>query len=174
MVNSLLCELIVRFRKHDMTVFSLIYGEFKNLILFYSGKLGYEDATQELNIFLIELLYSVELENFSKDQTDGLHRYIAVSIRNEYIRLSGERQKYCSNNTEFYETDALCSDLSYDAVLVDEAMSRLSGRQKEVIIYKYLYNYSDAEISQILGITRQAVNRLIRRGINDLKIFYSK
>ena len=45
----------------------------------------------------------------------------------------------------------------------------LNDRQKKVIVLRYFYGYSDAEIGEIIGITRQAVNKLHRKSLKILK-----
>lgn len=174
MNNLLLVGLIKRFKEYDMSVFALIYDEFKGLILFYSGRLGEEDAVQEMNIFFIELLYSIRLSAFKPDNTDGLQRYIAVSLRNQYIKLLRKKRRYSMLCNELFESDAFCYEMPEEKISICQAFETLSERQRLAIVYKYLYNYSDVEISQILDVTRQAVNRLQNRGLKALKKFYSK
>ncbi len=45
----------------------------------------------------------------------------------------------------------------------------MNEKQKSVLIYKYVYGYSDCEIACALGITRQAVNGLKNRALTVLK-----
>lgn len=50
-----------------------------------------------------------------------------------------------------------------------EGMKLLSKRQRQTITLRYIHGYSDAEIADRLGITRQAVNRLERKGLSILR-----
>lgn len=172
MENLELKSLILNFRKEDMLAFEPIYSEFKRYIRFYSKKLGYEDALQELTLFLIELLYDIDLNLFKNDLSDGLSRYIAVSIRNKYIALSKENSRYALMCTELYESEVFYTDSAVEKVCIEEALSNLTNRQRLIIIYKYILNYSDAEISSLLGISRQAVNRIKNRAFSVLRNFY--
>ena len=45
----------------------------------------------------------------------------------------------------------------------------LTERQKHILVLKYRYGYSDAELSEKLHITRQAVNRAKNRGLQELR-----
>lgn len=172
MCNLELKQLIEDFRHEDMTAFGFIYEEFKRFINLYSRRLDYEDATQELTIFLIELLYDIDLSKFPSSDSDGLMRYIAVSLRNKYIVLSKENYKYKSMSAEIYESEVFSCDTLDERLNIEEALKALTNRQRLVIIYKYIFDYSDAEISNILGISRQAVNQNKNRAFITLRKFY--
>jgi len=172
MSNRILLGLIRRFKAYDSAAFSEIYDDFKGLIIFYSGKLADEDASQELTIFLLELLYSIDLTAFKADNSDGLRRYIAVSLRNKYIYLSREKQRYGILCNQLYENNAFFTETTDEKISIYEALNTLSKRQRLIMIYKYIYNYSDVEIADMLNISRQAVNRLKNRSVASLKQFY--
>ncbi len=174
MVNSLLLPLIKKFREQDMSAFTIIYDEFKKLIYLYSGRLSDDDAVQDLTLFLIELLYSINLSMFNCDSTDTLKRYIAVSIKNKYIALSKEKQKYLYFSVGLCDNLLANSESVLEAIDICEALKLLTHRQRLIIIYRYIYCYSDAEISSLLSISRQAVNRLKNRAIETLKEFYTE
>lgn len=172
MTNSLLLPLIKKFREQDMTAFSIIYDEFKKLIYLYSGRLVDDDAVQDLTLFLLELLYGINLSKFHPDSSDTLKRYIAVSIKNKYISLSKERQKLISTSVELCDDLLINSESVFEGLDICEALKVLTLRQRLIIIYRYIYCYSDAEISSLLSISRQAVNRLKNRAIKTLQEFY--
>ncbi|MBP3600410.1 MAG: sigma-70 family RNA polymerase sigma factor [Clostridia bacterium] len=172
MNNAELLRLIEKFRKRDMLAFSAIYAEFERLIIFYSCKSGGEDYIQELTIFLIELLYSIKTEKFKKDGSLCLKKYIAVAIRNKYITLCREALKYESHLAQAEEKDFGYYSSAEERILIKDILKKLSPRQRMVIKYKYIYGYSDIELSCLLNISRQAVNRLKNRAITALKEYY--
>lgn len=169
MKNTELKGLIIAFRAQDMSAFTEIYEEFKKLVNFYTNKLNSEDSLEELTLFLIEILYEIELERFPSDSSDSIARYIAVSLRNKYISISRENQKYLSFYAEFYENELFCKDNTFEKLFISDAVLKLSKKQKLVIVYKYVYNYSDTEIALMLGTTRQAINRIKNRALSVLK-----
>ncbi len=171
MCNSLLKSLIKKFREQDMSSFTIIYDEFKRLIYHYSGRLGDDDSVQELTVFLVELLYSIDIDLFKSDTTDGLRRYIAVCLKNRYIALSREFQKLRAMSFELFDYSA-GTEISDDMLIISEALNILTTRQKAIIIYKYIYCYSDTEIAKMLNTSRQAVNRLKNRAFVTLRQFY--
>lgn len=172
MCNLILITLIKNFKNRDMTAFTQIYEQFEGLILFYARKLGGEDYAQELTLFLLELLYSIKPESFNADHSIGIKKYISVCIRNKYIALSKEKQKYTSITNAALENDFCCASSAESFVAVEDMLNCLSPRQKLIMIYKYIYGYSDIEISMLLDISRQAVNRLKNRAITLLREYY--
>lgn len=171
MYNYLLKGLIKDLRGQDITAFEIIFEEFKGLISFYSKKVNNEDTFGELSLFLLELLYSIDLSKFKKDKSDTLKRYIAVSLRNRYIALSKQLSDREKRELSFFEKDSFC--YGFEGVLdMLDALKHLSSSQQNVLIYKYVYSLSDCQIAEMLGITRQAVNRLKNRGLKALKNYF--
>lgn len=168
MENYLFKKLILRFKGGDIKAFSLIYEEFKNMINSYSKKIGNEDTNQELIMFLIESLYNLEPERFKNDDGEDIKKYLAASLRNRYIALSKARVKDLTTLLALYEQDAIYS-YSDDEILLRDMLKILSQKQREIIVYKYIYGYSDSEIAKSLGISRQAVNRLKNRGFEIIR-----
>ena len=173
MYNYLLIELIKKFKNQDMNAFTLIYDKYKRLIYYYSAKTRDDDTPQELTLFLLELLYSIDTDRFKLDMSDSLHKYIAVSIRNKYIYISKELQLKQKFLNEIYDAEFYTLASLDESLFVTEALSQLTLKQRLIIIYKYIHCFSDAEIADKLKISRQAVNRLKNRGINTLKEFYT-
>ena len=169
MCNRLILPLIKIFKKQDMSVFPIIYEDFKKLIQLYAAKLRYEDAAADLNLFFVELLYGIDLSHFSEDESFGVKRYIAVCLRNHYIALSVKYSKLKQAAYPFIENVNGYAEPTDDKVLLSAALSGLSSKQKAVLIHKYIYGYSDFEISQKFGISRQAVNGVKRRALAILR-----
>lgn len=172
MENLKLKKLIWDFRKGEIYSFSIIYDVFKKLINFYSKKAGDEDVEQELMIFLMELLYDIDLSRFEDNEKDNLKRYIAVALGHKYINIIKEIQNSQNKFYELLECDFFHYDNTESDIYVKSMLENLSPRQRMIIVYKYIYNYSDVEISYILGISRQAVNRLKNRALGTLRKLY--
>lgn len=172
MKNIILLKLIENFRLGEMEAFTAIYNSFKDLIRFYSNKIGDEDSSQELNVFLLELLYSLDTDRFIPDCSDSIHRYIAVCLRNKYIALSKENQSYIEKLNLLDENKIFCTNTAYSDCFVKESLNFLPVKQRTVILYRYVYGYSDNEIAQTLNISRQAVAKLRNRALNALRKLY--
>lgn len=136
---------------------------------------NFEDVKQDLILKLISILKDIDLSRFPADDSDSLTRYIAVCIKNEYIALSKKRSKELINvikGEDFDVIELVFSRLDNDFISdieVDDFLKVLSEKQRKVIVYKFVYMLSDVEIGEILNISRQAVNRLLNRGLKLLR-----
>ncbi len=170
MENSQLLGLIKSFKRGDMSVFPQIYGEFEGLIKFYCSKSLNDDCLGELNLFFIELLYKIKPCELDFTHGNSLKRYIAVAIKHKYIKLQQQHLKYIKESSLYFENKD-CGINSDNFVLAD-ALSALTQKQRQIIVFKYIYGFSDAEISVFFNISRQAVNRTVNRGMDTLKKYY--
>lgn len=155
-----------------MTRFYDLFSEFEKLIRHFERKSDFEDAGEELTLFLLELIYSIDTDKFMPDSSEALSRYIAVSVRNQYISLSKKRQKYITEFNELFDSTGAYSLEPEKNIALKAGLLLLSERQRTAIILRYIYGYSDVEISSKLNISRQAVNRLETRGIKILKNYF--
>lgn len=171
MSNRCLKTIIEKFKNQDMGVFETLYDEFKKLIMFYSVKLYYDDAASDLTLFLIELFYQIDLRKFESDDSVSLKKYIAAAIRNQYILLSQQRAIYQKMSNKLYDSIDEYQPAFEERVSLIECINILSEKQKMIIIYRYIYGYTNFEISALMGISRQAVNQLKNRALLTLKEF---
>ena len=172
MKNILLKKYLTLFRNGEMEAFPVIYCEFEESILFYSKQSDSEDVRQELTLFLIELLYKLNPDSFSTDESDTLCRYISVALKHKYITLIKNKKIRKKHNLSFGEvtvSDGRCFEEEIDTYLM---LHSLSKKQRKVIIYKYFLNFTDIEIAEMMGISRQAVNRIKNRGLEMLRFLY--
>lgn len=157
----------------DMSAFEIIYDEFKDRIYSYARKQKNEDLIGELTLFLIELIYHIDIDKFCSDKSEVLERYVLVSLKNKYISLCRKRTKENEMIREVCESALADIDSTEIRIDICEALGNLTQRQRDVIICKYIYCLSDFQISELLKISRQAVNRLKIRGLKVLKEYYS-
>lgn len=172
MNNCILKPYIESFKNQKTEIFPDILRIFKHLIDHYAKLLGNDDGRQELILFFVELLFSIDTEKFTSDSSNSLSRYIAVSLRNKYIELSKRNAKYEKSHLPIFDN---CFGIEYEIEFRFETadmLKFLSKKQQDVIICKYFYNYSDAEISKLMGISRQSVNNLKNRALEALRQFY--
>ncbi|GIM32241.1 hypothetical protein PAGU1678_15110 [Paraclostridium bifermentans subsp. muricolitidis] len=57
-----------------------------------------------------------------------------------------------------------------DMFFFKELIKSLTPKEQEVLTYKYTFNYSDIEISDLFNISRQSVNKTKTRALNKLKL----
>ncbi|MCG1011904.1 sigma-70 family RNA polymerase sigma factor [Tepidanaerobacter sp. GT38] len=62
-----------------------------------------------------------------------------------------------------------------DDLVIQEALSILTEKQRTVIVDKFFYGYTETEIAQKMGISRQSVNRLNKKALLKLnKMFWEQ
>ncbi len=171
MKNKELLPIVQEIQQRDMRHFPEFYAAFEKLIRCYGVRFSDDDAAQELTVFLLELVYSLDCDQFLPDDSEALKRYIAVAIRNRYIALSKQRQAHEKMANELLEGMGAFS-MNEDSLVLRNALRELPDKQRLAVTYHYVYGYSDREIADRLRITRQAVNRLKNRGLAFLRTYY--
>ena len=135
-----------------------LYADMAKLVEHYNRKLADDDGA------LSELLFN--LVNSDKELTN---RYAAVSLRNEYIRLSKAKQKRAEIFTEYGENHGATSpdiDLQID---IKVALSTLAKKERDIVLMRYFVGFSVAEIAALNGVSRQAETRRLRKALDKMK-----
>ena len=135
-----------------------LYADMAKLVEHYNRKLSEDDGA------LWELL--VKLVNSDKVLSE---RYAAVSLRNEYIRLSKAKQKRAEVFTEYCENHGATSpdiDLRLD---IKAALLRLSDKERDTVLMRYYWDFSVAEIAALNGVSRQAENKRLKIALDKLR-----
>ena len=135
-----------------------LYADMAKLVEHYNRKLADNDGA------LSELLCN--LVNNDKELSN---RYAAVSLRNEYIRLSKAKQKRAEIFTEYGENHGATSpdiDLQID---IKAALSTLAKKERDIVLMRYFVGFSVAEIAALNGVSRQAESRRLRKALDKMK-----
>lgn len=135
-----------------------LYADMAKLVEHYNRKLSEDDGA------LWELL--VKLVNSDKILSE---RYAAVSLRNEYIRLSKAKQKRAEIFTEYGENNGATSpdiDLRLD---IKATLLRLSDKERDTVLMRYYWGFSVAEIAALNGVSRQAENKRLKIALDKLR-----
>lgn len=163
---------------HEKNKDAILYMlmKFKPLIKKYSYLLNYSDAEQDIILAFIEVIEKIPVENIkNKNANIFILSYIKTSIKNRYIYLSKHNTYAYSYKEPIYEDNISYKSFSPenvdDNILSSTGLERLTELQKQVILLKYFYGYSDIEISKKFKITRQSVNKIKNRAIGILRYF---
>jgi RNA polymerase sigma factor (sigma-70 family) len=153
--------------KKDQDYMLELLEDFSPLIKKYAFLSGSEDGQAELTASFIKMIRDYP-KNFDKTADMYTLSYIKKTVRNEYIALSKKKSRdptvYLEDN-QMYEPQV--NDNS-ELVFYD-LISPLSLLQKNIILRKYYYCFSDSEIAHDLHISRQSVNRAKNRALANLK-----
>lgn len=166
-------KIVSQAQNNDKQAIMLIINKFKPLIRKYSYLLKYDDACADLNISLIEIMKKTPIstnENLKKDKF--LIGYITSALKNRYIYLSKKYYRIYLHETALNLDNDIRNSESLDLddkIFVWQLLDKLSKLQRKVLILKFIKDYSDKDISRILKISRQSVNRTKNRGIDNIR-----
>lgn len=130
------------------------------------------DIKSELTLFMVELISKFPTGNKNLYYDKYIISYISKSIKHKYIELNKKVCKQVLNESELdlniLENKEVENNL--DMFLFKELIKPLTQKEQEVLTYKYAFNYSDIEISDLFNISRQSVNKTKTRALNKLKL----
>lgn len=133
-------------------------ARFSRLIEHYARKLKTNSAQCDLWGFLWILQ--------ATKQPPPSDRYIAVCLRNEYIRLSKEKSR----------TQNLCDGIAGESIDYDlrldlaAALRCLTENERRAVLLTAIQGYTAADVATMLGISRQAVNQCKLRGFAKMRL----
>lgn len=170
-------ELIDKIQKGNKAKIIDILKIFQNQIISYSKKANSEDIKQDLYIFLLNLINTINLNKMHNINDNTLISYISHSIKFYFYKRF--KQQYTLYNTKLTFLD----EINYDenithCILEDEAFSDLefinllkdlTVKEQNVIIQKYKYGFSTSEIAKKNNVSVQAVYKLEKNALKKLK-----
>ena len=155
--------------KNDNEAMSQIICKFQPLIKSLAARLKYDCSETDLIIFLIELSRGFHCDEKKKYSEGQLINYFVCAFRRKTIDLYRKNKKGIEE-VFVEEIPEVAENISYTTkMMLLQSMRKLSIRQQTVLIKKYFYGYSDIEIASVLGISRQAVNKIKSNAIEKLR-----
>lgn len=169
-------ELWQAFQKGDRVSFAHIYSRHIDELLNYGyrvtpNKQLIKDSIQDLFLHLW-----IHRENLAT--TTSIKFYLFRALRNKILRNSDQNTTPLENNEAVINS---LIELPFEYSLTTEefeseqcerlqnAIKRLSPRQKEVIIFRYQHEFSFEEISEIMQLTNQSVRNVLHRAVSQLR-----
>jgi RNA polymerase sigma-70 factor, ECF subfamily len=110
-----------------------------------------------LQTIFLKLIRSEYTGQLKKNPKAYLYR-AAVNLSLDLLRARSRRK--FTHDVDHLETPAAFSNTQFDDELhhrLTEALSDLSPDSAHVLVLRYVHNYSDAEISRLLGTSRGAI-----------------
>lgn len=155
---------IRNYKNHKADALHEILMQMEPLVIKYAKKtffLEFDDAKQEYYMCIIHACRKIE--NFSSDKQ--CLKYLKASVKNKYVTFCKE---YYSAPIELpIDEDMLYLNSSYNLVILETVIKKYfdklydkNGYMKAVFYYSTYMGYSDAEIGDILGLSRQYVHLL--------------
>ncbi len=158
--------------KDDEALLELIL-RFKPTIQKFKRQLHYEEAETDLIISLIEIINKIDLKKAKKNEAI-LIKYIHSCLNNKKRDLLKQRIHHFNEKVEFVELNLeKIENPQYnnneDNLFLCDLLKDLPFCQKRVIVDKFIKGYRDTQIAKTLNISRQAVNRLKNRGLENIR-----
>ncbi len=141
----------------------------------YFNNYDVEDNKQDLIVSLINIVNKIPIDNPGFKNEGCLVNYIYKALLNSrkdmYINKNIKRDfienKYLSSVVEFKD-NYFVEDIESN-IEIEDMLKCLTEKEKRVIKYKFINDNSEDEIAEILGVTRQSVNRMKNKALRKLK-----
>ncbi len=144
---------------------SIIIDGFTDLIKYYAGKSPAEDMSSDLMLFLLELISAGRAIS---------RRYVAVAVRNEYIRLSKAEAARRSAEVPYNEEMRGQEYNAENIIDMKNALRGLPEKQRKTLILHRVSGLTFEELAKKHGTTRQAQCRLEKRAAKNARRLLSE
>ena len=159
------------------------YNEYLDNLYSYAMHLGFDEHTSMDAIH--DVFYKLCTQHSSLDEIDNLKFYLFRSLRNRLIDIKRTNREFPG----FFPTDEVIDEylpFQFNVSIEDEiimqedseeirlkvenVLSRLTNRQREIIYLRYVQEYSYQEISDIMQISVTASRNLVSKSISKIRV----
>ena len=118
----------------------------------------------------------IKIARFAKKYKSGTNAYgwILRIVRNtalDFVRAKKARGEVCAENFFSLSSMQYSPEKRNDAIMLEQAVSRLDGDERRVIYYRYYLDMDIREIARELGCGKSSAHRLLIRATEKLKNF---
>jgi RNA polymerase sigma factor (sigma-70 family) len=166
-----LYDALNRARKDDQDAVCEIIKDFSNTLKKISNGLHYEEANTDMIIELLKIIKSIDIKKFKDSSNKQIAKYIHIHLKKRSLNLLKAKENKIFDYLEInYDilADNTMSDIE-SMVCISMLIELLAKQQKNIIIMEFIHGYSEKQIAEMLGISRQAVNRTKNRALNNLR-----
>lgn len=146
----------------DTETMNELLTRFKPLIMSYSRKSGWKIETEDMqSILTIKLIEIVRKMKVLDSEAKNV-KYITTSLRNHFLDVVKKINRIESVEIVSLESVTDTGNQDEDETVFYDMIKGLDERKKEIIRLKFKEMYTDKEIADKLGISRQSVNKQLR------------
>jgi RNA polymerase sigma-70 factor (ECF subfamily) len=150
------------FREHSTLVYRTAYGVTGNR----------EDAQDILQTLFLKLLRREQRGDFQRNPKAYFYR---AAVNLSLDTLKARRRRAIAIDADFRQIAApIVEPVREDHLQLYEAVASLAAESREILILRYVHEYSDAEIATMLGKSRVAVAVSLYRSRARLKKLLQK
>lgn len=173
----MLYDLINSVKRDDKEAMTELIDRFRPLLKKYAAKLSYEDAYEDMVLYYIELIRSIDLNKLICTKDEVIVSYINVSIINFYKKkvlkiINDKKEIALSDLTEeqmYYAEVKSATEDQTDIFIEYGLKGFLNDNECRIIYLIYVEGYTTAEIARLSDKSRQAVNQLKNRALKKIK-----
>lgn len=136
-----------------------------------------EDAYEDLQVYFLSLIKNLPLERLASLEDSAIIKYIAASIRHEYIARSKRKEKertvaYIDELNLFAREDFNKRNSrqdQYNHLLLQDMKKLLTEHEYNVLFALYFEQRSVSEIAAQTHRSRQAINQVKNNALHKLR-----
>ncbi|WP_283609237.1 RNA polymerase sigma factor [Faecalispora anaeroviscerum] len=165
----LLCGMIIQSEEDRSTIESLYHNYHRLMLYIAKGILNdQEKAEDAVSLTFLKIIDNLQKFSFKDcNKTKGLIVILVRNIccdmlrlENRYSVIALDEAKW-SHNMEDLPYEKLASEESYQTIVRE--ISELSETSGSVLKLKYIYDYSDREIAELLNISQESARVRLHR-----------
>jgi len=179
-MQSLYQEILEAQRGDDEKLLQLL-KQFQPLLSKNARRLGYEDAFDDLQVKLIEVIKYMKLEQFKNPENPYILNYLKRCIENHGIKLSQKQQADNSvpissllenigedGYTYLWHKLLYCTD-EYPQLQNDVFAKTLTPYESNIIRYFYVQSYTVKEIAKYYHVSPPAISQVKTNALKKLR-----
>ena len=174
-----LIETIKKIKEGNLNEFRTIELKMKPILTKYTNYM-YKDEKEDIYAELILALWEAIVKIEYYDNEGKVLNYFQTAIKNKFFELYRTSRKKNDNECSADENTLLNINSKegddFNKIILLEDMKQFidhfSGNKKLVYMCIIIDNLGDTEISQLLALSRQYINRLRKQLRNDLETYY--
>ncbi|REG83111.1 RNA polymerase sigma factor [Algoriphagus antarcticus] len=165
-------------RKGNDLAFSSLFQRFSNLLFNYGMHFCYN--RELVKDCIQELFTNIWNRRESLTEIDSVKYYLFKSFRNLLIQYINRDRKFCVDANEgqnFGESEPpiessiiIQDSLNENEGRISSALSKISKRQREIVVLKYFNDLSYSEIASLMSITPASAHNLLSKALQCLRI----
>lgn len=149
----------------------------ETFLRFLEGR-GYREQGKEL-AYLYTIARNLCMDFFRRKQHLPLERVCQPGERNGSVAISGsgglsDRNGRVQNLSGTGANPGVREDDLLSAMILGQALEHLDEEEREIIFLRYVNELSAAQIGTVLGISRFAAHRRLKRGLERLRQWIRK
>ena len=167
------------FRNGDNQALTAIYNDHIQALFQYGSKLSSD--TDFVKDCIHDLFVDISEHRSTIGGTDNIRFYLIRSLKHKILRsIKTHNQTDRLNDYSFLLETAFEDQLfeqetnRHRRQCLRDALNKLPERQKEVIYLRYIMDFKNEEIAQIMCISHQAVRNTLHKAIEKLRETISK